>query len=108
MQHMHRLYLRDPQRQVRSKKILCGGVVEGGIILLSTRASICLCACVLVAVGGWGGEGKKCFLKLGANNSLEVSVKRVLLIRFICSATSEPFVRTELPDSPLHPAIPGI
>lgn len=67
-----------------------------------------VCVLVVVVVGGGGGAGEKCFLKLGANNSLEVSVKRVLLIRFICSATSEPFVRTELPDSPLHPAIPGI
>lgn len=31
-------------------------------------------------------------------NSFEVSVKRLLLIRFICSATSEPFVHAELPN----------
>lgn len=29
-------------------------------------------------------------------NSFEVSVKRLLLIRFICSATSKPFVHAEL------------
>lgn len=41
-------------------------------------------ACVL--------EGTNGVLKLGTPNSFEASVKRLLLIRFICSVTSEPFV----------------
>lgn len=37
-------------------------------------------------------------------NSFEVSVKRLLLIRFICSATSEPFVHAELPKPSTPPS----